>query len=243
MLTFIKNPKCFIIATMLCVSSLLLTGCGLSEETLQVLNAIDDIGNVTLESGHAIENAEEMFNNLTEDEQADVENHTLLVEARSSYDILEARQLIHSLGRIGADSGEAIIAAEAAYDSLTETQRLSVDNYITLQDARIKYDAIESFVAVGEETRDGDYIQLSSDRLSIFVDTNPRNRDGYSNFETMTDIQTIHNRLELPDSLYQNMLTTRALDGRQSRTFNNLLISWSYHPNQGLSVVYELILN
>ena len=43
--------------------------------------------------------------------------------------------------------------------------------------------------------------------------------------------------LETPDSTLSLIDSTRALDGRQSATWNGYSASWSYHPDSGLNIV------
>ena len=40
--------------------------------------------------------------------------------------------------------------------------------------------------------------------------------------------------------MYKLMITTTALQGRQTETVNGLIISWTYHPDNGLEVIYRL---
>ena len=74
------------------------------------------------------------------------------------------------------------------------------------------------------------------------IDTNPFNyKDGDSSLiETGLDhIETINKALDLPDWLYEEMLKTRALDGRQKESFDNVTVTWSYHPDQGMEAIYR----
>ena len=52
-------------------------------------------------------------------------------------------------------------------------------------------------------------------------------------------IQSINSALGLPTWLYGEMCETRAIDGKQKETFDNVTVSWSYHPKQGLEVMYR----
>ena len=84
-----------------------------------------------------------------------------------------------------------------------------------------------------------------SDWSYISVDTNPYDfKDSYTYFSDATyAMQKIHSKLGLPTSLYESMLHTTALMGKQRKTFNSagIEVSWSYHPDNGLNVMYELI--
>lgn len=76
---------------LLCVC-LSLSACGKSKTVKAVEAAIDGIGEVTLDSGAAIETAEKLLHILTENEKEKVDNRIILVKAREKYDklVLEA---------------------------------------------------------------------------------------------------------------------------------------------------------
>lgn len=84
-------------------------------------------------------------------------------------------------------------------------------------------------------------LSIADDSSYIMVDTNPSNADhGTLYAETgLGHITTLNKALGLPDWLYEEMMKTRALDGRQKETFDKVTVSWSYHPNQGLEVIYR----
>ena len=112
-----------------------------------VINLINAIGEVTLNSKAAIEAAEAAYAQLTEEQQAYVTNYNVLVKARLDYDTLaqadsanrEAAQavmdLISAIGEVTLESEDAITAARAAYNKLTPEQQAFVANYITLTNA------------------------------------------------------------------------------------------------------------
>ncbi len=55
----------------------------------------------------------------------------------------------------------------------------------------------------------------------------------------MNFIQVVNHELGLPDAVYERMEATRALDGTQTADYENVFVSWSYHPDTGLKVIYE----
>lgn len=73
---------CFVIAAWICVG---LCGCK-SKSVKNVEKLIDEIGTVTEYSVYQIEEAEQAYRALTEDEQMDVENYNRLLDARYTYD-------------------------------------------------------------------------------------------------------------------------------------------------------------
>lgn len=87
---------------------------------------------------------------------------------------------------------------------------------------------------------DGYYCKLANDGSYISIDTNPLDLDDYSASSAWSMIEELNYELDLPDSLKEKMIHTRALDGRQTATYEYVTVSWTYHPDQGLEVTYEL---
>jgi hypothetical protein len=45
--------------------------------------------------------------------------------------------------------------------------------------------------------------------------------------------------LGVPDYITQAVLETRAIDGRQNDEFDEITMSWSYHPDNGMSLTFH----
>ena len=88
---------------------------------------------------------------------------------------------------------------------------------------------------------DINFASLSSDSTALTIDTNP-NDTGYSRYEddATAAIVATNSFLNLPDSLTEKMASTRALDGMQSQNCGDFTVSWTYHPDNGLKVIYEV---
>ncbi|SBT44520.1 hypothetical protein [Micromonospora narathiwatensis] len=54
---------------------------------------------------------------------------------------------------------------------------------------------------------------------------------------SFSKLECYWSELKMPDSVRQEVLATRALDGRQSGEWDQLRASWSYHPDSGLQMV------
>lgn len=52
-------------------------------------------------------------------------------------------------------------------------------------------------------------------------------------------IQFVNKELGFNDGLYQKMLKTNSLMGRQTEENKKYKVSWTYHPNDSLEVTYE----
>ena len=89
---------------------------------------------------------------------------------------------------------------------------------------------------------------LGSDKSYLSLDTNPYDYDDgdYRYSSTVLDaVRKIHKALNLPDSLYEDMMQTSWGMGKQEETFENIgvKVTWTYHPDKGLEVTYKLINN
>lgn len=102
--------------------------------------AITAIGNVTLSSGTAIENAKTLRAALKPDEIAtfnttypgQLDKLTAAEAELSELQVGEVERLIGLIGEVDDDSYPAISDARTAYDALTSTQKGQVSNYSTL---------------------------------------------------------------------------------------------------------------
>ena len=121
-----------------------------------VIEKINEIGKVTLESKTAIEAARAAYNALTPDQKPLVENYDVLTAAEAELARLEAEakdkadreaaaqvdEMIERLFPVTRYSGPAIRMARAAYDALTEDQKALVTRYNDLVRAEKEYAAI-----------------------------------------------------------------------------------------------------
>lgn len=81
---------------------------------------------------------------------------------------------------------------------------------------------------------------IGSDDSYISVDTNPYNIDDYYSASNMRILMAMNNALGLPNYVYQSMISTSAMMGKQSATANGITVSWTYHPDRGLEAIYIL---
>ncbi len=93
--------------------------------------------------------------------------------------------------------------------------------------------------ALGGSFSCGDYVTVSSDNSFLTIDTNPSNIDDYYSYQAWYLVEQTNKALGLPESLNEKMLHTRALDGRLSENYENISVSWTYHTDKGLEVIYE----
>lgn len=120
-----------------------------------VIDLINAIGTVTLNSGARIEAAEDAYALLTESQQALVTNYQTLLDARAAYDALVAQaagdqeaaqaviDLIAAIGDVTLESEDEILAAREAYNKLTAAQQALVSNYAVLTNAETTLAALQ----------------------------------------------------------------------------------------------------
>lgn len=96
-----------------------------------------------------------------------------------------------------------------------------------------------TFKSIYNELDDSYYVTLASDNSYLKIDTNPLNLDDFSSSEAWELVEKTNRKLKLPESIDEKMQHTRAMDGRISETYKNITVSWTYHPDKGLEIIYE----
>lgn len=130
-----KKVLPFILIIAIAVS---LCACGKVDDTMGLINAI---GEVTLQSGDAINAAEAAYGALKEHQQGKIENYAVLTDARAVYDrITNVATLIDAIGEVTLESETAIVTAEEAYAALSAAEQAKIDNYDLLPAARTAFE-------------------------------------------------------------------------------------------------------
>ncbi len=128
-----------------------------------VMEKINEIGEVTLDSKTAIEAARVAYDALTNDQKTLVENYDVLTAAEAELARLEAEakyeadlaaaaqvdEMIKRLFPVNRYSGPAIRMARAAYEALTADQKALVKHYDDLIKAEAEFAAIPPLRPVG----------------------------------------------------------------------------------------------
>ena len=108
-------------------------------EVSQCSEAIDAIGEVTLDSEADVESARIGYDKLTADQKESVENLDVLELAESKLSSLKVNRCVESIDAIGevtTDSRDAVDAAYLCFVGLTSEERELVTNKATLDGAR-----------------------------------------------------------------------------------------------------------
>jgi len=135
-----------------------------------VIEKINAIGTVTVQSKEAIEAARAAYDALTAEQKKLIENYETLTKAEAKLKELQSEldkaavdaveDKIAAIGTVTLQSKDAIKAARAAYDKLTAEQKAQVSNYKALTDAEAALKALEEA---------GDVIPPTGDTAPIAV--------------------------------------------------------------------------
>lgn len=83
------------------------------------------------------------------------------------------------------------------------------------------------------------WASITEDGTALTIDSNPYDIEDEISFGAISAIKKINEELGLGDGVFEKMKTTRAMDGMQSVTKKGYIVTWIYHPEKGLEVVYE----
>ena len=145
-----------------------------------VIDLIDAIGEVTLDSLNAIETAEKAYAELTDAQRVYVINADALKASRETYTALKEAydedvadrgvaqvviDLIDAIGDVTLGSLNAIEDAEKSYEHLTDIQKEYVTNYDALEKARAEYNCLKAeaygtVIVICDKTYDNDRIKV-----------------------------------------------------------------------------------
>ena len=87
---------------------------------------------------------------------------------------------------------------------------------------------------------DPGYASVAADGSYLSIDTDP---DSYIDYEdeAILSIFAVNKALGVPDSVVEKMSSTRAIDGVQTQICGDIEVRWSYHPKNGLEVIYSTL--
>ncbi len=86
-----------------------------------------------------------------------------------------------------------------------------------------------------------DWCEISQDGTWMTIDTNPYDLDDHLDFDAYYGLHDVLDELGFPSSVAEEMDSTRALDGRLSASTDEFEVSWTYHPDNGLEAMFEII--
>lgn len=167
------------------------------------IEKINAIGTVTPDSGAAIAAARSAYNALTAAQKEQVTNADVLTAAEARYtDVVAidgAEKAIDAIGEVTLTSGDAIAAARAAYDALTDSQKAEVSNYNTLLAAEARFAELKDAAARAAYAENA--YQTTGDLLETLGTPNVGSVGG----EWMV-IGLARSGRTVPDGLYENVV-------------------------------------
>lgn len=86
-----------------------------------------------------------------------------------------------------------------------------------------------------------DWCEIAEDGSWMVIDTNPLDIEDDDDLAAFYAIEEINNELGFSSSLWRRMQNTSALNGQQSDTTDQYEVTWSYHPDHGLEVMYSVL--
>ena len=86
----------------------------------------------------------------------------------------------------------------------------------------------------------------TSDGSSLKIDTNPQDKDpdywtsydSKKSTDSLNGVKWMNEQLGFSSSVYEDMLETSSLMGKQTASNDKYTVTWTYHPNKGLEVTY-----
>lgn len=105
----------------------------------------------------------------------------------------------------------------------------------------------KSFTDMYSDLASNSWCTIASDGSYMKIDTNPKDIDSddftWSDWETYLDadtaIETTNKDLGFSDAVMEKMNTTTWSQGRQTESNDKYTVTWTYHPDKGLEVLYE----
>ena len=167
-----------------------------AEAYLNFSELVDVVGEVTLESGQAIQDAEAAYENLDvsyKDDQSFADKYQVLLDSRKVYDVLSAIAALPS--EITLDDADTVESIRTSYDALTDDLKSKVSNASALIQAEktIKdLKAVKSVEALIEELPSPDEV-TAEDEAAIL--------EAYSNYNLLTSEQKAMVNAELSEKL------------------------------------------
>jgi hypothetical protein len=94
------------------------------------------------------------------------------------------------------------------------------------------------FADAAGECRVTDVVEISDGDRTMVLDGSG---DDFGSGEVTVDqIACVLRALDAPTAATTRMSETRALDGRQETSWDDISVTWTYHPDDGLDLIFEL---
>lgn len=114
----------------------------------------------------------------------------------------------------------------------------STDYVLNFTDAEKKAATLEEVYEKSRNLYRGTVI-LAGDGSYLKFDTNPSDEEDGGYTDVWKEIAEANKMFGLPESINERMKTTNSMDGKVTETVDGIKVTWSYHPDRGLEVMYE----
>ncbi len=131
--------------------------------------------------------------------------------------------LISGQRAVAADRAEASASAASASASAAAEEKAQAERGAVLTDAA---DACGTNHVYGTTLADGG----TSLTFDMRGEEDARGAD-------IATIMCVFDELKMPSAVLSHIKQTTSMDGRQTETWDNITVSWSYHPDRGLDGV------
>lgn len=157
------------------------------EKIKSVYDAIEAIGEVTLEKAEDVKSLRAQFDACDESTQAKITNADKLTAAESALALLnakEAEKLIAEIGEVTFESKSKIEAAEKLCNGLTEEAKAAVTNYTVLTAAREKFNEIEKTEGTKRAAEAFSVLEKTYDKVQGITWYEPTERPYYADIRS-----------------------------------------------------------
>ena len=101
--------------------------------------------------------------------------------------------------------------------------------------------ASKDFNDMFSDVADESWCEIGYDGTWMQIDTNPYDIEDSFNSSAWYKIKSVLTQLGFPSSVAEEMNQTRALDGRQTASHGRYEVTWTYHPDDGLEVMFKIV--
>lgn len=169
----------------------------------QVEKAIDNIGEVTLESDQVIKDARALYEEQADSTKEDIKNYNALQKAEntlSNLKIAEVEKLISEIGVVTLDAEDRYIAANTLFQKLSKDEKEAVSNFDVLDSAKetlwqLKKEIAEEEAAAEaakKEKERNETLDQLMDQLSQLKDQKTIDIDGKQIWQVHASSSAIH---------------------------------------------------
>lgn len=227
-----------VLSLLLIMMLLVFAGCQ-SEAARAVDNQISAIGTITIDSGEAIENAEKALAALSEEDVASLKYQDVLIEARTTYNVLCCDNAISAIPQeleLTTECNEAIQIARATYDKLVDEEKELVSNYEVLKVAENTYATLQKAAinevvslidAIGTVTLDSNEKITTAKTKYNLLDAESKQQ--VANYKTLENASIQYTRLKDAEDLRVKKETVGKLNVKTDKVTG---ITWYHHPRQ-----------